>query len=65
MAFKMNYKKGNFPFKHENPEGVLHNDRQPNPGNPKGQLNPSHQHTKGNTSKLGTDSKGRNTKKAN
>jgi len=47
------------PLKHENPEGVLHNDRQPNPGNPEGQLNPSHQHTKGNTSKLGTDKKGR------
>ena len=47
------------PLKHENPKGVYHNDRQPNPGNPKGQLNPSHQHTKGNTSKLGTDKKGR------
>ena len=42
------------PLEHENPPGVWHNDRQPNPGNPPGQLNPSHQHTSGSGSKLGT-----------
>ena len=42
------------PLKHENPPGILHNDRQPNPGNPEGKFNPSHQHTRGEGSKLGT-----------
>ena len=49
----------NSPLKHESPRGVLHNDRLPNPGNPEGKENPSHQHSKGGTSKLGTDDKGR------
>jgi hypothetical protein len=67
MGFKMKghglpgprQKKKKSPFKHQNPEGVWHNDRQPNPENPAGQFNPS-QHTISGTpggSKLGTGKK--------
>jgi hypothetical protein len=56
-GFKMAYNKDGFPFKHK-VGGVLHNERLPNPGNPEGELNPSHEHTKGEDSKLGTGKKG-------
>ena len=72
MGFKMKghtlpgpyQKKKKSPFRHENPAGVWHNDRQPNPGNPPGQFNPSHQHTISGApggSKLGTGKGGTRT----